>query len=194
MTNDEANGPSPVEQVEELEEGSDSSLQDTDASSDVDPLDEIEDVDTLRGEAKKFRSIAKRHKAPEKPKPEPQAPAQPSDTLTKRDLHRINTKKAKELAKASDAELFEHWDDIVPFAPSFRGQDTESDILESMRDGFAAWKRTQPAPRSTDAGAELQRDTQAQRPSTASAPTGERKTERLIRKREGMDSWYKPQE
>jgi hypothetical protein len=199
MQKDEGESQIPDEQVQELEEESDSSLQDTDTSGD-EALDKIEDVETLRGEAKKWFHIAKRHEnKPKVPKPEPQAQPQSSDNLTKRDLHRINTKKARQLAQLSDKpednEITEHWDDIVPFATtSVRGQDTEQDILEAMRDGHAAWKRNQPAPKPADAGAELQKDTQAQRPSSQTAPTGERKSDRLLRKREGMDSWYKPKE
>lgn len=197
MTNDEATAQNPVDPVEELEEGSQGSLPDPQTPSGDDPLDKIEDPDTLRGEAKKYRSIAKRHEKKAPAPAETQVPAQPTDTLTQRDLHRINTKKAKQLAQQSDKpedkEITANWDDIVPFASiSVRGQDTEQDILEAMRDGHAAWKRNQPPPKPDNAGAELQRDTQAQRPSSPSAPSQERKTTPLMRKREGMDTWYKP--
>ena len=95
MPNDElGNELPPVQQEQQLEtEGQQTTVDD--------PLDGIEDIDTLRAEAKKFRAIGKRHEKPKNevtPKPTTITEPPKGDFVTRQDFARTATRKAKEVS------------------------------------------------------------------------------------------------
>lgn len=133
----------PVQQEEELELAP--------KGTDADPLDEIQDVDTLRAEAKKFRAISSRHKetkVPVEKKEEPVVVAKPDDGfLKKSDFELANQKKAikavttvseqdSEEQKKLKSDVLENWDAIRQFYTPRRGKDTPEDVQEDIMDAY----------------------------------------------------------
>jgi hypothetical protein len=192
MTQDELAQANPDEQVQELGDGSvqDGSLQDqSQEPSGGDPLDVIEDVDTLRGEAKKFRSIAQRKSA--KKEETPAAPAQeqkPADALTKQDFFRANSKKASKIA-TSDPEIAEHWDEISKLYVNRRGQEDPDDIVEDIKDAVSVWKARKPAESQGDAAAALQ-TTPGQKRNSAKPVADDDTPKPLWDDKKDITKWY----
>lgn len=108
-----------------------------------DPLDEIQDPDALRAEAKKFRGIAQRGKPVAKvEKPAQQPPAQQPQTFaTKESLAVIVTNQAKQLV--SD-EVREHWDELMKI--DLQGYDSmdASSIAQNMSERLTILKERKP--------------------------------------------------
>lgn len=132
----------PVQQEEELELAP--------KGTDADPLDEIQDVDALRAEAKKFRAISSRHKEPKIPvekKEEPVAVKPEDGFLKKSDFELANQKKAiKTVTTVSEqdsdeqkklkSDVLENWDAIRQFYTPRRGKDTPEDVQEDIMDAY----------------------------------------------------------
>lgn len=147
----------PTEELE-LESKVEDATEDTQGS---DPLDNIEDVDEMRKEAKKLRAIANR-----KPKEEPEAPKeQPKeetpkeepkeDYLKKSDFQLTNQKKAIRLATTSSendsekvqeqrADVLDNWEEVRKFYTPRRGKDTPEDILEDIKDAYSVFNSRRP--------------------------------------------------
>lgn len=127
-----------------------------------DPLDKIEDPEALRGEAKKYRSIAARKAdrpaatVVEKKADETPAVAEaPSDFVKKSDLELVNQKKAIRLAttasetdsdevKALKADMLENWDHVRSFYTPRRGKDTPEDVFEDIKDAYVLFSTRRP--------------------------------------------------
>jgi hypothetical protein len=155
-----------------------------------DPLDEIKDVDAAIAEAKKYRAIANRksQSKPEAPTPTPPpaAPQPASDVVTKTDLNRINTKAAKGIV---DATIRDNWDAIIDYVPAkYRNAETPDEIAQGMKIAHKAWlEDNPPAPNN---GTELQ-TSKVITPSAKPEPSGERKTQPILRNRSSsMRDWY----
>jgi len=126
----------------------------------TDPLDEVFDEDTLRAEAKKYRSIAQR-KAKEKaevketPKEEPPKEEPKGDYLKKSDFELANQKKATKLvttvsegdteeAKATKADMLANWESIKALYVPRRGKDTPEDVMEDIKDAYVLFNARRP--------------------------------------------------
>lgn len=103
-----------------------------------DPLDQIDDLEALRHEAKKYRGIATRKKEPTSTTPGEETPY-----LTKRELYLINEKKAIHDVR-KDSEIDQNFEAIKGYYVSRRGKDTPEDIAEDMRDAYILWKARNP--------------------------------------------------
>ncbi len=149
-----------------------------------DPLDDITDPNTLRGEAKKFRSIAQRKDKPEETKVETPVP---TGALTHNDLVRINTKTAKGLV---DAPVSEHWNELVEYLPpKYRNAETPDEIAKGMKVAYSAWQQDNPeAP--ANPGADLTTTPAVKRTSAKPAVSGERTTQPILPKSTTMTDWY----
>lgn len=120
-----------------------------------DPLDEIQDLETLRAESKKYRAIANRKAAkpaaPVVEVPKREEPAKPAvlgdEYMKKSDFERSNQKKAIQLAtvvsptdsedaKTFKADVLENWDTVRGFYTPRRGKATPEDILEDIKDAY----------------------------------------------------------
>lgn len=125
-----------------------------------DPLDNIQDPSILLAEAKKYRAMAKRHKA-EKPKPEAkpeeakEVKPETGDYLKKSDFELANQKKAIRLAtvvseqdteeaKTFKTDLLENWDKVRQFYTPRRGKDTPEDVFEDIKDAYAVFNTRRP--------------------------------------------------
>ena len=101
-----------------------------------DPLDELQDIEVVRAEAKKYRSIAQRLE--KKPPAEAKPVVKPEDTsqfLTKADFFKSNERKAiREIT--ADAEIKANWNEIIPFYTPRRGKETPEDIKEDILDAI----------------------------------------------------------
>lgn len=133
----------PVQQENELE------LEHVVPASD--PLDEIQDAEALRAEAKKFRAISSRkeHKVVE-----PVVPAKvelketpTGDFLKKSDFELSNQKKAirtvtivqetdSEAQKKLKTDLLENWEVVRQFYTPRRGKDTPEDVQDDIMDAY----------------------------------------------------------
>lgn len=158
MENDELEflTPKPDQQEQELEleeNNSDAPKADEENSQGGDPLDN-QDWDTLLATAKKYRSIAQRHKKSEanidKPEDKVEKPEKPTDFLKKSDFELANQKKAirtatavseqdTEEAKTFKTDLLENWDKVRQFYTPRRGKDTPEDIFEDIKDAYAVF-------------------------------------------------------
>lgn len=124
-----------------------------------DPLDEMkDDVEALRAEAKKYRSIAQRLEKKEvKPSIDikPEAKADTSQFLTKQDFFKSNERKAiREIT--ADAEIKANWNEIIPFYTPRRGKETPEDIKEDILDAITLYKARNPdAPAKDDSANDL---------------------------------------
>ena len=111
-----------------------------------DPINEMQDVEALRAEAKKFRSIAQRLEKKEvKPSTDikPEAKADTSKFLTKQDFFKSNERKAiREIT--ADAEIKANWNEIIPFYTPRRGKETPEDIVEDIKDAITLYKARNP--------------------------------------------------
>lgn len=163
----------------------------------VDPLDELQDPEQLRGEAKKFRSIAQRAK---KPDPKPADPAAPAavpaaqgDAFTKKDLYRINSQKAMKMVMA-DPEMAPFAEEIRTTYVNRRGQEDTDAIFEDIKDAFTVVKSRKPAaPAAT--GAENLTTTPQPKPSSSRPPVSEgRQTKPLRTKPAPMSAWFPKKE
>ncbi len=155
MENDELEletTPNPDQQEQELELEKDNS---EDPKSDEldnqggDPLDKLQG-DALLAEAKKFRSIAQRHKKPEVKEPKIEVEKVETDFLKKSDFELANQKKAIRMAttvseqdteevKTLKTDLLENWDKARQFYTPRRGKDTPEDIFEDIKDAYAVF-------------------------------------------------------
>ena len=155
MENDELEletTPNPDQQEKELELEKDNS---EDPKSDEldnqggDPLDKLQG-DALLAEAKKFRSIAQRHKKPEVKEPKIEVEKVETDFLKKSDFELANQKKAIRMAttvseqdteevKTLKTDLLENWDKARQFYTPRRGKDTPEDIFEDIKDAYAVF-------------------------------------------------------
>ncbi len=162
MENDELElettpNPDLQEKKQELEEIEleDPKSEDLDSQG-SDPLDNIQDTSILLAEAKKYRAIARRHKA-EKPKPEAKIEVKPEtgDYLKKSDFELANQKKAirtativsendTEEAKTLKTDLLENWDKVRQFYTPRRGKDTPEDVYEDIKDAYAVFNTRRP--------------------------------------------------
>lgn len=111
-----------------------------------DPLDEIQDIEELRGRAKalaaenvKKDKILERNRKPKDPQA-PAAPSQPVTVASKEDLAVIVTNQAKELALP---EVREHWDELskIPLE-GFNPMNARS-IADNMADRLVIFKAKQ---------------------------------------------------
>jgi hypothetical protein len=108
-----------------------------------DPLDLIQDRDALLAEAKKFRSIAQRKAKTETQKVENTiAPvASNSAFITRNDLEKIATRKAKELV---GAEIAAEYDSLVKIPlGGYDSLDAES-VAKNLKERFAILKARKP--------------------------------------------------
>ena len=144
-TNDENNASNPASEIE---------LESNETLS-SDPIDLIEDVDELRAEAKKFRSISQRKpKAPvvEKPvEPVKPAPTDTSDFLKKSDVARLALQEAKDLA--SD-EVKEHWDELISIPLSGYDNLNAKSIAANMAKRLVIYRLDNPKVEKKETGAE----------------------------------------
>jgi len=154
-----------------------------------DPFDLIEDP-TVRGEAKKYRSIAQRKAS--KPETKVETPAPQPTTLTRDDLVRINAKTAKELV---DAPIQEHWSELIDYIPpKYRNAETPAEIAQGMKLAYVAYQAEHPEKATSNPAADLQTTPSVKRTSGAPTATGERQTQPILRKTTSMTDWYpKPQ-
>lgn len=146
------------DQQEELELDSPESKEEPSEATEgtkSDPLDEIQDMDELRREAKKHRAIAQRHKKKEVPKEVPkETPKESKETskeyLKKSDFELANQKKAIRLAtvasdsdsdeiKTAKADILENWNEVRQFYTPRRGKDTPEDIFEDIKDAYTVF-------------------------------------------------------
>jgi hypothetical protein len=121
-----------------------------------DPFDKIED-ETVRAEAKKFRSIANRkskqpkvEKKPEEvtpPKAPEMVPTPGSEFLTKKDFQLSNQKTAisrittatefdSDSVKDFKNDLAENWDEVIKNYTPRRGKDSPESIMEDIKDAY----------------------------------------------------------
>jgi hypothetical protein len=125
-------------------EVTDMSLGDTPETS-SDPLDQIDDPEQLRHQAKRFRGIANRKGSAQSEGEDSESaedtatPA--SDYMTKRDFHRVNEKEAIRTVTASNPEIQANWNQIKGFYTPRRGKDTAVDIAEDIQDAFTLWQK-----------------------------------------------------
>jgi hypothetical protein len=146
-TNDEleletVQDPAPKEKEVEKPESVVSKPEDL-GEGDNDPLDEIEDSDALRLEAKKFRAIAKRHRDAKVEKPK----VDTTEFVKKSDFELVNQKKAIKLAtdiseqdsdevKTAKQDMLENWDEVRQFYTPRRGKSTPEEVLEDIKDAY----------------------------------------------------------
>ena len=158
-----------MEKDDNLLEGDDSTpeeqeleLESEEDSDKGDPLDEIQDTEVLRAEAKKFRSIAQRQV--KKPEPKKVEDALPSEFLKKSDYELDNQKKAiflvtgkaelnpkvmgvdsqEDLVKIQE-DIAENWEQIRQFYSSRRGKGTPESIVEDIKDAYVVFNSRRPA-------------------------------------------------
>lgn len=147
--------PQPDQSGEELEENLEESPVEGEKLPDsTDPLDKIEDIDSLRSEAKKFRAIASRKKEKKEPEKEPQK-EEKGDFLKKSDFELVNQKKAVKMAtiasdtdseeiKTKKADILENFDEIKQYYTPRRGKTTPEDVLEDIEDAYAVFNLRRP--------------------------------------------------
>lgn len=129
-----------LEAEQELnEEGNANDTHESDESA-GDPLDQIDDLEALRHEAKKYRGIATRKKEPSS------TPQQSTDSpyMTKRDFQLANEKKATLSLRSENPEIDQNYDAIMSLYHSRRGKDTAEDIAEDIKDAYILWKARNP--------------------------------------------------
>jgi len=162
MINDELEletTPNPDQQENELglenDNSEDTKSDELDAQG-GDPLDKLQG-DALLAEAKKFRSIAQRHKKSEVKieKPIEEIKVEKTDFLKKSDFELANQKKAIRMAtivseqdteevKTLKTDLLENWDKARQFYTPRRGKDTPEDIFEDIKDAYTVFNTRRP--------------------------------------------------
>jgi len=150
-----------------------------------DPIDEIYDIDELRGEAKKFRAIANRKAEPKEVKaPEVEVKG---EYITKADMAKIAIREAKEQAPSEVQEL---WDDLfnIPLA-GYDPLDAKS-IVSNMQDRLAIYKTRNPKGEEKPDTSVLT-ETKATPTGTAPAPKAEVKEPKNFKLPKKPDEWYK---
>lgn len=119
----------------------------------TDPLDEIDDIETLRAEAKKFRGISNRtsRKSDEKQGETPKEPTEAtSNFVTKKDLEDRAEKSAiKLMTTATDTDnqsvaamkeaIAENWDEIQTYYVNRSGREEPEQIAKDIRSAFILW-------------------------------------------------------
>ena len=148
-----------------------------------DPLDNIQDVEELRREAKKHRSIAQRSKKVKgEVSKEETLPIveDKSDFLTKKDYELANTKKGIRLAttvsdndtdevKALKEDTLANWSEIRQLYTPRRGKTTPEDILEDINDAYVLFNARRPKEEEVDDSAKTLTETKVKQ-ATGSKP------------------------
>ena len=170
-----------------------------------DPLDKLSDIEEVRREAKKHRSIAHRKdhpKAGDKPSYEQETTVETttpnSQFITKEDFYRANEKRAERMFREQHPDLAENFDDIRLLYMARRGKETPEDILEDFYDGAVIYQARNPK-KKEDTGKQAVRDLTAQ-PVVKSG--GEAKEPKKAQKepdprfkpKSTPDSWYPKKE
>lgn len=117
-----------------------------------DPLDDIEDIDKLRAEAKGYRSIANRlSKKGEQPsEPAAPTPAPTTDFVTKKDLEDRAEKSAIKLMTGSSDDdndavktmkqaIADNWNDISTYYVNRNGREEPEQIAKDIRSAYILW-------------------------------------------------------
>lgn len=209
MENDELElettpNPDLQEKEQELEDANleDPKSEDLDSQG-GDPLDNIQDPSILLAEAKKYRSIAQRHRA-EKPKPEAKVEVKPEKTgdyLKKSDFELANQKKAirtatvvseqdTEEAKTFKTDLLENWDKVRQFYTPRRGKDTPEDIFEDIKDAYAVFNTRRPAKKEEKPDIKELTETKANPTGNAPAPKAPKKELPRFNMPKQPKEWY----
>lgn len=166
--------------------GTDLSLEkDPPASSD--PLDQMNDPDKLRHEAKKYRGIADRLGKTDDKDEEPAAP-DPSDVMTKRDFYKANEKLAIQSVTANQ-EILENFNAIKEYYTPRRGKDTQKDIEEDLKDAYILWKARNTA--SDDGTTSLSTITVGAGTGTTPAPKQKSDDDPRFNQVSSPENWYK---
>ena len=186
----------PVQEAGEEDRTLDTSVDGEGTQGAKDPLDLIDDAETLRAEAKKYRGISSRRAKPEtevvvEPVVQPVAQvAAPGEYLSRKEFERSNQKTAIKTAttildtddeetQAMKKDIDEHFDSIKVHYTGRRGKVSPEDILEDLFDAHAIWKRRnggKPADPQGDAARNLG-TTPVVRPTGGSRTTAAPKTE-----------------
>lgn len=154
-----------------------------------------------KGKEKTASAPAKDESEPEDKDAEPQLPATADESapVTKRDLHKINERKAIRTAttvsdddkpedRAIKQEIHDHWDEIKRFYTGRSGKNDPADIVDDILDAHAAWRRRNS--NKSDGGkaavTTLTRDAGAR----GSSPSATDVRKAPPRQKEGLANWY----
>jgi hypothetical protein len=154
-----------------------------------------------RNKDKPATAPAKDDSEPKDKDAEPQLPADADESapVTKRDLHKINERKAIRTAttvsdddkpedRAIKQEIHDHWDEIKRFYTGRSGKNDPADIVDDILDAHAAWRRRNA--NKSDGGkaavATLTRDAGAR----GSSPSATDVRKAPPRQKEGLANWY----
>lgn len=108
-----------------------------------DPLDQINDPEQLRHEAKKYRGIAARKDRSDEPAPTPE-PTPSNEYMTKRDFYRVNERVAITEIKREVPEIEANFDAVKAFYVPRRGKERPEDIMEDLKDALTLFKARNP--------------------------------------------------
>lgn len=155
-----------------------------------DPLDQINDPEKLRHEAKKYRGIAARKDKTDEPAPSPE-PTPTTEFMTKRDFYRVNERAAIAEIKRDIPELEANFDAVKAYYVPRRGKERPEDIVEDLKDALVLFKARNPgAP--TDPSAALSTISVTTPTGTGTAPiTTKDDDDPRFAKPKSPESWYK---